>query len=318
MLQSNVGPGLLARALMTLARRSASGEVGIEAAGGRRAVVRLALGGISGIDHSEGGSVVLGDILMHEGALERELALDEAGRDGSEPIGQFLVRTGRASRGAVEHALRKQMRSRLRTLFEWERPRLGFRSTEAMRADVTVPVAEAVLDALRHSPTPREEYRPLPGEVLTLTSFGRDLLRGAPLRPEEAAVAALLEVNATMDTIASAVHGHARAMRFASVLRRIGAAEPTSASGSYSLLLRKRQELRRSTDARTLLGIAPGSTKQEARRALRRLARDLHPDRFSQAEAGARELSAEVLKALVRAEAEIASDRSAMGAGRAK
>lgn len=318
MLETNVGPGWLARALLTLARRGASGEVGVEAPGGLRAAIRLFEGRIASVDHRESDGSVLGDLLLDEGALARELLPDDDGRAESEPIGRFLVRTGRVTRGALEHALRRQVRVRLRTVFSWERPRLGFRALEVTAADLTLPVADAVLDALRHTAAQDVEPRLPERETWALSSFGRDLLREAALRPEEAAVAAMLERGVAMDTIASVLNRNPRAMRFAAMLRRIGAVEPSHASGSYSLLLQKRQQLRRSSDPRMLLGLPPGASKADARRALRRLARDLHPDRFSQADAAARTLSAEVLRALVAAEANFASGAAPPRSGRAK
>lgn len=321
MLDSDADPGLLARVLLTLGRRCATGELEVESGGGRRGIVTLRRGGIARIDHADGGARVLGDLLAADGALERELALDDTGRVGVEPIGRYLVRTGRISRGAVEHALRKQMRGRLRTLFGWERPRLGFRALEENATDVAIPVGEAVIDALRDVAAREELAKPHRGsssESYALTAFGRELLSGVPLRPEEAAVAAMLDRAVSPAALSEAMRGNARALRFVAMLRRIGAAESLGGSGSYSLLLRKRQELRRSPDPRTLLGIGPTDSPAEARRALRRLARDLHPDRFEGADAGTRHLSAEVLRALVAAEAEIASGRPPAPRSRAK
>jgi curved DNA-binding protein CbpA len=69
------------------------------------------------------------------------------------------------------------------------------------------------------------------------------------------------------------------------------------------MLLRKQRQLRRAADARALLEIGPRASPEEARRALRRLAHVVHPDRFGAAEdAAVRSASREVMTALVDAQ----------------
>lgn len=287
--------------------------------------MRLHRGAIVSVDHAEGSGEVLGDMLTSEGVLSPRAGLDDAGRDAGEPIGRFLVRTGRASPGAVAYALRRQSRKRLRTLFTWENPRLGFRAEPhpdhaSSPHPEAMPCAEAVLDVLRNEATSESlggGALPPRDERLTLSPLGRDLLGASALRPEEQALSALLQRPRTFDEIREAVSGHPRALRFLTAMRRLRAVVPVSASGSYSLLLRKRQELRRTRDPRALLGLAPDATADDARRALRKLARDLHPDRFAQAGDASRALSGEILQALVGAQARFVEEATARPRGTA-
>jgi len=91
------------------------------------------------------------------------------------------------------------------------------------------------------------------------------------------------------------------------MLKLLGGAAPR-AGGSYPLLLRKRREVRSQASARTLLDLPEGAGERDARRALRKLVRDLHPDRFGDSAPPAlRRASGEIVTALVAAEARIAS-----------
>jgi hypothetical protein len=77
----------------------------------------------------------------------------------------------------------------------------------------------------------------------------------------------------------------------------------------YTLLLRKRAQLRRRANARELLDLPLGAHVSEdaPRRALRRLALHLHPDRLGpDAPESARALSTEVMQALTRAASSLA------------
>ena len=76
-----------------------------------------------------------------------------------------------------------------------------------------------------------------------------------------------------------------------------------TASRPYSLLLRKRQQLRAQAGARALLELGPDADASEARRALRRLAAHLHPDALGPTEpASLRAVSSDMLCALGLAE----------------
>jgi hypothetical protein len=91
------------------------------------------------------------------------------------------------------------------------------------------------------------------------------------------------------------------------MLKLLGAASPRT-TGSYPLLLRKRRELRNDVSAHALLDLPEGAGGRDARLALRKLVRDIHPDRFGDgAPLALRRASGEIVSALVDAEARIAS-----------
>lgn len=138
-----------------------------------------------------------------------------------------------------------------------------------------------------------------------LTEAGEALIADATLRPEETAVISWLRRGVRADDILALPGCGLRGYRFAWMLKLIGAAAPKR-GGSYPLLLRKRREVRQRASARTLLDLDGEATAKEARRALRKLVRDLHPDRFGEsAPAALRRASGEIVSALVTAEAAI-------------
>ena len=87
----------------------------------------------------------------------------------------------------------------------------------------------------------------------------------------------------------------------------IGAAEPPAPGKmSYGLLLKKRNQLRNAASPEALLDLGPQHDPRAPRASLRRLARELHPDRFKAgAPAPIEQLSGEVLSALVDAESRL-------------
>jgi hypothetical protein len=140
-----------------------------------------------------------------------------------------------------------------------------------------------------------------------LTALGEALVERARLWPEELAMVALLRRGATVDALLGAVGPGIRAVRTLFALKLLHAiAPPSPGDRSYRLLLRKTGEIRRDEDAHVLLDLPPGATAGAARRALRRLASEIHPDRFSDSMSpDLRRLSADVLAALVRAQANV-------------
>jgi hypothetical protein len=117
----------------------------------------------------------------------------------------------------------------------------------------------------------------------------------------------LLQVGAAVDVILSRGGHGTRAIRALLALELLGAVAPPRPGQGYSVLLRKQRQLRRNADARALLELGPRATPAEAKRALRRLAHVLHPDRFGDAEAPAiRKASTEIMTALVDAERSLA------------
>jgi hypothetical protein len=143
-----------------------------------------------------------------------------------------------------------------------------------------------------------------------LTDAGEATFSGAELRPEETAVIFWLRRGVCAEDISSLPRCGLRGYRFAWMLKLLGCAAP-KAGGSYPLLLRKRREVRSRASARVLLDLPEGAGGKDARRALRKLVRDLHPDRFGESASPAlKRASGEIVTALVDAEAHIASGRA--------
>jgi len=140
-----------------------------------------------------------------------------------------------------------------------------------------------------------------------LTEAGEALLVGAELRPAETAVIFWLRRGVCAEDIQGIPGCGLRGYRFAWMLKLLGCAA-SKAGGSYPLLLRKRREVRSQASARALLDLPEGAGGKDARRALRKLVRDLHPDRFGDSVPPAlKRASGEIVTALVDAEAHIAS-----------
>ncbi len=146
--------------------------------------------------------------------------------------------------------------------------------------------------------------------VYHLTEAGEALFVGAELRPEETAVLFWLRRGVPAEEVLALPGCGLRGYRFLWMLKLLRAASPKG-GGSYPLLLRKRREVRRDASAHALLDLPEGAGGRDARLALRKLVRDLHPDRFGdRAPPALRRASGEIMTALVNAEARIASGRS--------
>ena len=143
--------------------------------------------------------------------------------------------------------------------------------------------------------------------VYHLTATGEALFHGAELGPEETAVLFWLRRGVPAEEVSALPGCGLRGYRFLWMLKLLRAASPR-AGGSYPLLLRKRREVRRHASAHALLDLPEGAGGRDARLALRKLVRDLHPDRFGDGTPPAlRRASGEIVTALVGAEARIAS-----------
>ena len=143
--------------------------------------------------------------------------------------------------------------------------------------------------------------------VYHLTDSGEALSRLAVLRPEETAVLFWLRRGVRAEELAGLPGCGMTGYRFLWMLTLLGAAAPRR-TGSYPLLLRKRRELRNDASAHALLDLPEGAGGRDARLALRKLVRDIHPDRFGDgAPLALRRASGEIVSALVDAEARIAS-----------
>lgn len=302
---------LLARTLLALDRARASGELVI-ASGPLRAMVPLLRGTPRGIAVRPGDDgEALGDLLVRRGEVDgpmhrRALTLDAP----DAPVGRWLVQMGIATGPAVAHALRTQMRQRMRRVFEWSGARCRFvpgapASVEPLEEPIRT--ADLVLDGLRHvvsKRAPEGVRTALGNQTLRLTPTGRRLARDAALRPEEAALAEMLRAGAPAEQLVAAAGSGPQALRALWALKLIGAAAPPGPdAATYPLLLRKCRQLRRDASPDALLDLPAGAPPREARRALRRLAARLHPDRFdAETPSAVRDVSREVMTALVTAE----------------
>jgi hypothetical protein len=167
---------------------------------------------------------------------------------------------------------------------------------ECMRA-----AARRVDTAAIRSQLPRGAYR--------LTESGQHLVRGVELRPEETAMVFWLRRGVEAEDVLTLPGCGARGYRFLWMLKLLRGAA-TRGTGSYPLLLRKRRELRSQAPAHALLDLPSDAESGDARRALRKLVRDLHPDRFGDdVPAPLRRASAEIVTALVEAESKVGAER---------
>jgi hypothetical protein len=143
--------------------------------------------------------------------------------------------------------------------------------------------------------------------LFRLTEAGEALVDRADLGPAEQTAVLWLRRGVLPEDIAGLPGCGLRGYRFVWVLKMLGAAAPKR-GGSCPLLLRKRMELRRRSTDYALLDLPEDADSREARAALRRLVRHLHPDRFGEGVTPAlRRASGEIVTALVDAEARIAS-----------
>jgi len=193
--------------------------------------------------------------------------------------------------------------------------RLAQSSAAAIRADLPgpMPARAVVLQSIRAAVNGADAIgvaTELGDAVYHLTALGEALFQGAELHPEESAVLFWLRRGVPAQALATLPGCGPAGYGFVSMLEVLGAASP-KAGGSYPLLLRKRREVRRRASAHALLDLPEGAGGRDARLALRKLVRDLHPDRFGDsAPLALRRASGEIVTALVDAEARIASGRA--------
>lgn len=180
------------------------------------------------------------------------------------------------------------------------------------RLDDSIPARDLALQTVRQvvkAMGPSSVRGELGGALYRLTPIGEQLLDGLALRVEEKAVLFWLRRGVQAEDVTALPDCGLEGYRFLCSLKLLGAAAP-KAGGSYPLLLRKRQQVRRQVSAHALLDLPEGAGDQDARRALRKLVKDLHPDRFGEETPPAlRRASGEIVTALVDAEARITSRR---------
>ncbi len=271
---------LIVRTLDLLARGSATGTISVTSAS-RSGSISMIAGRIAHVE-APGAAPLLCELL----GIDRELA----------------------SKGAVLGAHREQMRARLVAMMAWRGVSVGLRTGCPRVAPGVDPActADLVLEALRRAvrdlPIERARER-LSAHPWSLSALGRSLCAKAALHPDEAALVAALDAPTDLAAM-HRVAGTERALRFAFALAFVEAASLPSEAGAMTLLARKTTELRRDASAARLLDLPGHARPSEARGALRRLARELHPDRFAaHAPAGIQEASTAVVAAMTRAAA---------------
>lgn len=284
----------LSRALLSLADAKRTGILRVEA-GQRRAELQLLHGAIVSIQGVDG--ELLGDALLRDGELDARVhgaALSAAEPNG--PVGHWLVAVGAASREAVDRALLTQLDRRLSALLRFVGPSVRFIEQAAQVRDVpaaSIQVAPALWDGLielARSLTNAELERLSVPHALRLTRAGEQWASSLVQAGKLGDLAPLLK------QASGSVHERA-------VLCALGLAVDARVDpDAFSLLLRKQRQIRRHVSPEALLDLPERAAPDQARRALRRLAQKLHPDRFSTELPALRAVSHEVMRALFRAE----------------
>ncbi|MEM7137315.1 MAG: hypothetical protein AAF500_12085 [Myxococcota bacterium] len=142
-----------------------------------------------------------------------------------------------------------------------------------------------------------------------LTAPGESLVGSLLLDAEERAAVFWLRRGVDADEVLALPGCGLGSLRFVYALKLLRAASP-SGGGAYPLMLRKHREVRANAPPHALLDLPAEAKGKDARRALRRLVRDLHPDRFSSgAPARLLRASGQIVTALVSAEARVSARR---------
>ncbi|HKU37007.1 MAG TPA: DUF4388 domain-containing protein [Polyangiales bacterium] len=296
----------LARSLAWLSRARATGVLSVRS---DSAVCRMAL--VSGVVRavtSSAGDARLGELVAQElGCDAGELVAALEDREFRPPAGAWLVQAGLASREVVLRALREQQRARVRGMFQRAHHALHF---AAGPAEVGVywlsdpqPSAALILDGMRSALVGRAPARVelASDQTCELRPWGRALSEAAA--PNERALFEALARGSSASELRAAADSCERTWQ---ALWAFGALAVKSRV-NYTLLLRKRAQLRRRASPWELLDLQPGVIDpQAARQALRKLALRLHPDCLgADAPGSAYALSTEVMQALTRAEASL-------------
>ena len=299
------------------------------ASGLGRALLRLAHAGSNGtleVTHTRRGRVVdRARFVLHGGTvasvdlpgvaplhelleldLERHRRLLDRIEASPGPIGERLVRVGLLSPEALALALRKQMRVRTEAVFRWNAAE--FRFVPVAAPGVRAPHPARAIDLVMHAC--RSTMRAMPAAVrrrlanadFELSERGRAVLGAAGLQPGELAMRdALLRAGSLRGESLFGIAGP-RAERTLHVWSVLGVVRERSMDSTrHRVLLRKRRQLRdgrQAQDPHTLLEL-DGTTAMTPRQSLKRILKDVHPDRFGPELQGA---SGEVVRALLEAE----------------
>jgi len=313
-------PFALARALLAVSRARSTGILQLRGDRGaaRAAIVSGTLRALVIEDRTD--TETLGDTLVRSGTLSpgaHARALDDTPRRAT-PIGEWLVATGATSGEAVSHALRVQLRQRVRHIFGWRDLRYAFHRGPAdlgvLHIEEPFDTGELVVAALRDAMGAERLDRARrrlgdPSTRFELASLGESLLRAATLWPDEAALIGVLRRGVPLGEALVLASATPRAIRMAAALHGLDVLRASvPGRAACALLVRKRGEIRASATPLALLELPAGATPAQARRALRRFARALHPDRLGpDAPQALRLATTEVLGALTRAASEVGS-----------
>ncbi len=302
----------LCRVILALGRARATGILEVREQA-RNACVALADGKLAGLTVLGAPSRCLGEVLDDIGAWDCD-AHGHAVQRGlpSSPVGAWLISEGISSTGAVADALERQIHERLSHVVMWNRSEYSFvphlRGCQVALVEQPLAIRDAVWVAMSYLARTVPRWR-IRAEVglgrLRSTAEGAKFSAVRALSSDQALLFSRLRDGASVERLLSGMkEGDAR-MRDLWILKLLGLAVPAS-SGAYGLLLKKRRQLERAVAAHELLEVPERSNARQARRALRRLVRDLHPDRFGGGAANVvRRASNEVVSALIRAEAQL-------------
>lgn len=279
---------IFGRAVLRLARAEATGRVAIH---GARTTAHLFLSGGTPVALTGPASTpTLGELV---GIADAPLRAD-----GS-LFGQALIRAGRATPAAVSAALRRQMRARLAAALR--EPDISFAFVRGERARRPLAEPMSAVDLLLAAIRATRSHDMLDRRGAWRLTPSADVLTTASLAPAEAALLGALKQRAFDANTLMAIGGGVSALRTLESWRCLGFVEEADrGSGRHTLLLQTRQALRRADAPRRVLGLPARATARDARRAVRRLARGVHPDLFP---SSLQEASASVLRGLLDAEA---------------
>lgn len=291
--------------------------------------LRIASGAVLAVTAIAGHDESLGDALLRTGDLNAKAhfeALPKRNAD-ARPVGEWLAQEQLATRGAVEHALRAQLRGRMLALFSCREITHEIALDEdggGVPLSAPVRIADVVLGCMRARASSAMSWtaapaaqRALEGE-LSCTSRGRLILSQAVLWPEEEALAGLLSRACERIEIDRMCAAHPRAHALLFLLAALGGVAASDSPGraafgssarpstSYGLLVRKRRQIRQGDSPYRLLDLPFGAGPSDARKALRQFAGKLHPDALGpDVPDDLRRASNEVMGALIDAERKV-------------
>ncbi len=306
----------LARGLLALERAGARGVLHVQGHGQGHARLGVLRGDIVAIEMSPDPVPPLGDWLARASDLDAGSLVIPPG--GEPPprraIGRWLVRHGLVRADKVSAALNLQLEARLAQLLSWEVDELRFDAEGDPAALSPVPAPPRTSTLLLDAATgilARAPLAILRGELASLTVQRTEVLEqlAAPrffAGDEATLLDAIAEPRRALALVDEANDSSA-AVRFLTALIFLGAASrPAASRRAVRLLTRKRAELRRGASPSVLLD---GADPRTSRRALRRIARELHPDRMDADSATLSRASARVLGELSAAEGALRSSR---------